>query len=121
MSEQQLLSPDQVSTNEITLICVKLLGLHWKYIAHAGLCAWANDKGEVFSINRFDTWAEAGLILAALDERNLDVEIGNGIKDGVVSGWYCRLTGWRLNDSPFCKEAPAAIRSAALKHIRSLP
>lgn len=115
MSEQR--TPDELSPAQQTeLICRKLLGLEWKYLQYAGLCVWANETGRTFScIDRFETWAEAGLILEALSSHCPTLEYSDG-------KWDC------YGGDPFesffhayADTAPLAIRAAALEHIRRQP
>jgi hypothetical protein len=110
---------------ENALICEKLLG--WVNPTYkTEIPAWVvpSKDGEYqptrFETPSFATWAEAGLILEALDKKDEDIEVGNGVKNG-VSGWYCRVSLRSINDAPFCNTAQLAIRAAALAYIRSMP
>lgn len=107
MNEQ--VTPDAMSTqDENNLICEKLLRLKWTWIPHASLFVWADDNRQTFSfISKFDTWAEAGLILDVLQDL----------------GTAAAYSALRSLDATFynCRLKPAAIRAAALEYIRSLP
>jgi hypothetical protein len=108
--------PDTLSTqDENKLICEKLLGLKWTWIPHASLFIWADDDRQTFScIRKFDTWAEAGLILEALISHCPTLEYSDG-------KWDC------YGGDPFesffhayADTAPLAIRAAALEHIKAV-
>jgi len=115
MSTELRTPEDRVTQNE--LICEKLLG--WvkrpSDIPGISFSGWCVPNGPDESTPSFTTWAEAGLILEAIDKIGLDegsVDVGNG-----VNLWYCER-GQRISQAA---TGPLAIRAAALEYIRSLP
>jgi hypothetical protein len=113
MDEQR--TPDELGT-ENEAICETLLG--WKRSSIVGY--WFPSPCHVGTLKTpaFDTWADAGLILDALDAKNIGVEVGNFAN--FEEHWYCDFEGMAL-PTPKGRTAPLAIRACAIEYIRSLP
>jgi hypothetical protein len=102
-------TPDEL-TAENELICEKLLGwIRHDYGKDSPAWEVPSKTGEyqptIFYTPSFTTWAEAGLILEALQRRGPDAVP------------YRRLIGIRLTQGLL---GPVDIRAAALEYIRSL-
>lgn len=108
MTEQR--TPDSLSTQqENELLCEKLL--EWKRLVYTTKVMWEHPPTGVSDTPSFTTWADAGLILEALDRvEALGVEVGNA-----VGCWYCEID-LEVKREP---TGPLAVRSAALEYIRS--
>jgi hypothetical protein len=109
----ELRTPDEL-TAENELICEKLLG--WKKAPWFG--GWAGnwdrpDGGMCAGTPSFTTWAEAGLILDALNVRYDNAEVR-----GELSMLWIAKAG---EHAAAGDTGPIAIRAAALGYIRSLP
>jgi hypothetical protein len=91
-------------------ICAKLLG----WTPSDG--GWLKNDGYMYGgcgTPSFTTWAEAGLILDALINLGIGVDVGNS-----GGGWYCDIYSGLV---PSESTGPLAVRAAALQYIRSLP
>lgn len=113
-------TPDELAT-ENELICEKLLGWYkWFPRGQQWAGRWADKHHQfmAYSTPSFDNWADAGLIMDALDAKNLGVEVGNYAN--LDEHWYCDIEslGPPVNKA---STAPLAVRAAALAYIRSLP
>lgn len=106
---------------ENELICEKLLG--WRRLTHNGVTWWEvpSTAGEfqpcVLVTPSFTTWAEAGLILDALQVAGQEPDLWN-----VDAYWYVQAStvGQPYEDIPHALTAPLAIRAAALAYIKAV-
>ncbi len=107
MSKEQR-TPDELR-QESELICEKLLG--WERLAGAAWSVVWNDKttrGQQWPRTpAFDTWADAGLILEALQNAGT-AESYDALRALDATFYNCRLT-------------PTAIRAVAVEYVRRLP
>jgi hypothetical protein len=120
MTEQR--TPDELSPQQQTeLICKKLLGLQVLHLPYSGTqtcTTWCDEKYKRFDfIDKFETWAEAGLILDAL-ARDKAYSAAVGFDPRSQHGDWCGAAG---HHSAHAASGPLAIRTAALEYIRSLP
>jgi hypothetical protein len=108
-------TPDELGI-ENEAICEKLLG--WKRSSIVGYWFPSQEHAGTVRTPSFTTWADAGLILDALNKRVLGVEVGNFGR--YEAHWYCDIEslGPPVNKA---STAPLAIRAAALEYIRRLP
>jgi hypothetical protein len=116
MNEQR--TPDEL-TAENELICTKLLG--WTRCEGGPIdpCnGWAfpSEPFHVEATPSFTTWADAGLILEALDDAGLAWVLANGPE----GDFECRVFN-ACDYHCYAETAPLAVRNAALVYIRSLP
>lgn len=104
---------------ENEMICEKLLG--WvkrpSDIPGISFSGWCAPNGPDESTPSFTTWAEAGLILEALDQEGIAWALENSPDPdyGFVIDSHARpiIKQWR-------REAPEAIRAAALEYIKAV-
>jgi hypothetical protein len=108
----ELRTPDELAI-ENALICEKLLGFK-RHCDKPGCLDWRIASGQRYWGNpTFTTWADAGLVLDALINLGIGVDVGNS-----GGGWYCDIYSGLV---PSESTGPLAVRAAALQYIRSLP
>lgn len=113
MKNQEQLAPDELGI-ENEAICEKLLG--WKRSSVIEYWYPSQDHAGARRTPSFTTWADAGLILEALDAKMIGVEVGNFAN--FDEHWYCDFEGL-APPTPKARTAPLAVRAAALVYIRS--
>lgn len=113
MSERLSREDQLARVYESYLICEKLLGWHKCLPDSKG---WRNsfDWEESEDTPDFSSWGQAGLILDALQTKGVITSIQ------FTTAGYCAIDSVS-SDPPAIENIPLAIRTAALKYIRSLP